>query len=255
MPISRAPRFLVAPGSLGETVVRLPAEEVRHLRVQRLGSGDTIVLCDGVGVERVGEIDHVDADGVTVRLVGDLVEGFVEREPALRCVLVQGIPVKLQRMDTIVRQATEVGVAAVLPVVAARSQDPSGGRAVLERRAERWRRIARSAAKQCGRTRVPLVSTPVEFAAIPWDEIPGFRLLMEPADAVPGVLGTVLAESVPQGGIAVLVGPEGGWSEAERAETRERGARAVRLGPRILRADTAGVAALVAVLHAWGDLD
>ena len=217
--------------------------------VRRLGPGERVVLFDGAGAVVVAELVQIGPDGAAARVIGP--EPATAESP-LRVWLVQAIPVKLPRMDAIVRQATEVGVDTVVPVLAARSQVPAGRLPVLERKAERWRRIAAEAAKQCGRAAVPEIGGPAAWADLNWDLLPEPRMVAD-TGAAPGSLAREL-DREPPAAVTILVGPEGGWSEAEVASAQARGAACVAMGPRVLRADSAGVALAATLQHRWGDL-
>lgn len=239
-------RYRVRRGALDDDTVELDAGEARHMAVRRLAPGDLVALFDGSGLEACGEIVGLDATGATVRIRE---RRATTAESPLALWLAQGLPVKLPRVDDVVRQATELGVAGILPVIAARSELPGGGAAALARRVSRWRRLAAAAAKQCGRGCVPEILDPVGWAEIPWERLPEPRLLLDP-------LGESLAIPVSDRppAASVLVGPEGGWSDREAQEAVEHRARRVRLGPRILRADSAAPAAIAVIQHRWGDL-
>ncbi len=241
-------RFRVEPGSLAGEFAELAREEDHHLRVMRLQAGTTVELFDGEGNGALGVLEEVAPDHVRVRVVGAVVDAA---ESPVAVTLVQAVPVKIQRLDTTVRLCTELGVREIIPVVGARSQVPAGGSAVLGRRAERWRRIAESAAKQCGRTVVPRIAPVVPLPEIRWTQLPTSRFLLQPT-AVRSLAAALRSSQETR--CAIFVGPEGGWDAAERSLLHEEGGAAVALGPRVLRADSAGPAALALVQAVWGDL-
>jgi len=242
------PRFRVAPGSLGAEFGYLAADEAHHLRVMRLQPGAPVELFDGAGIAAAGIVERTDPDSARVRVVG-LEPGKGESPVAIT--LVQAVPVKFQRLDVTVRLCTELGVAEILPVVSAHTQLPAGGLGVIERRVERWCRIAESAAKLSGRTAVPRIGEAIALADLNWANLSPARFLLEPTATVSlaAELGASSGESC-----ALLVGPEGGWDDDERALALQQGAAAVTLGPRVLRADSAGPAALAVVQASWGYL-
>jgi 16S rRNA (uracil1498-N3)-methyltransferase len=225
--------------------VDLPAAAAHHAaRVLRLKRGDEVLLFNGDGGEFAAHIEHLDARAVGVRIVA---WRDVERESPLRVTLIQGLAAG-ERMDYTIRKAVELGVAAVQPVTTKRSVVRlDAGRA--EKRAAHWRQIAIAACEQCGRNRVPEVLPLLDLG--PWLSLPptaALRLLLAPDAA--GALG---AMGRPAGGIALLVGPEGGLAPEEAAAALRAGFTAVRLGPRILRTETAALAALAALNALWGD--
>ena len=246
--MSSTRRFRVEPGSLANEFAEFARDEAHHLRVMRLQTGTTVELFDGEGNAALGVLEDGDSGQVRVRVL-DAVDASAESPVAVT--LVQAVPVKLQRLDTTVRLCTELGVREIVPVVGARTQLPAGGMLVLGRRADRWRRIAESAAKQCGRTVVPRIAPVAPLAEIEWAKLPTSRFLLQPT-AVRSLAAALRSSQETR--CAIFVGPEGGWDAAERACVREEGGGAVALGPRVLRADSAGPTALALVQAAWGDL-
>ncbi len=241
-------RFAIAPERVVDGRVTFDARQTRHLaRVLRLGPGDTVVASDGAGHDYTVSLDAVRprATGVVVGVAA------AAGESPLAVTLVQGLP-KGDKLETIVRAATELGVARVAPALAARTVVRLAERQAAVRLA-RWQRIAREAAKQSGRRVVPDVVAPRPLEAC-LDEArdADLALCLWERDATP--LATALNAAARPRRVAVLVGPEGGLERAEVDAARARGWRVVGLGARILRTETAGPA-LVAILQArWGDL-
>jgi 16S rRNA (uracil1498-N3)-methyltransferase len=241
-----APRFLcttpLRPGLAGETV-ELDAGAAHHAtRVLRLAVGDSVTLFDGTGGEYAAILVHIDKRGAAVR-----VERFVsvERESPLALTLAQGI-VATDAMDSAIRKAVELGATAIQPLVTARSAPmPDGERG--EKRVLHWRQIVAAAAEQSGRNRLPEVAAPRALAD--WlEEWQGTGIVLLP-DAPQGIA----ALARPPLPLAVLIGPEGGFDAREGAAARAKGFQALRLGPRVLRADTAAAAAIAVVQSAWGE--
>ncbi len=244
-----AARFYVAAPLAAEIVgtsFRLPDDVAHHaVRVLRLPLGAPIRLFDGRGGEYRAALDRIDRHGATARIDRfDPVEREWAGAPTLAIALVATDP-----MDAAVRKAVELGVAAIAPVVAARSQGaPAGTRA--EKRLLHWRSIAIAACEQCGRNRVPPIAPPV-----PLDEWLRSFAAAQGAGVIAGPgatrsLASFAAGSAPK---LVVVGPEGGFTEAEMARAVGRGLVPVHLGPRVLRADTAAVAALAILAAVCGD--
>lgn len=230
--------------TVGAQVV-LPAPAAHHaLRVLRLGIGDAIVLFTGAGGELAATIVHADKRHATVRI-----DGFdpIDREPALAVTLVQAIPAN-DAMDYAVRKAVELGVAAIAPVVSAQgARFPDGERG--DRRLAHWQQIAVAACEQCGRNRVPAVATPQHFATWLAQRNPARAGVM----LAPEATLTLPAMNRPTGPVDVLIGPEGGFNAHEVERALQSGIIAVRLGPRILRTETAVAAALAAINLLWSD--
>ncbi|HXG04237.1 MAG TPA: 16S rRNA (uracil(1498)-N(3))-methyltransferase [Candidatus Binatia bacterium] len=244
-------RFTLAPDRIHGDRVTFDPEESRHMtRVLRLGPGDVVVAGDGAGRD------------YTVRLesLGDTAAGTIvgvsanQAESPLAVTLVQGVP-KGDRMEAIVQALTQLGVRRVAPALTERvvvRLEPGRWR----ERARRWQRVAREAAKQCGRAVVPEVEPPapltdrlgladtVELALCLWEG--RARPLGEVLDAA--------AAGEPPRSIAVLVGPEGGLARTEVEAAEERGWQVVGLGPRILRTETAGPVIAAVLQFRFGDL-
>ncbi|HEV8474635.1 MAG TPA: 16S rRNA (uracil(1498)-N(3))-methyltransferase [Methylomirabilota bacterium] len=241
-------RFAIAPERVVDGRVTFDALETRHLaRVLRLKPGDTVVASDGAGHDFT-----VRLDAVRPRAAGTVLGvRAAAAESPLAITLVQGVP-KGDKLDTIVRAATELGVARIVPALTARSVVRLAGRAAEARR-ERWQRVAREAAKQCGRAVVPDVAAPRELAAcLDAARDADVALCLWEGDAP--ALALALADVAPPRRIAILVGPEGGLERAEVDAARARGWRVAGLGSRVLRTETAGPALLAILQSRWGDL-
>jgi 16S rRNA (uracil1498-N3)-methyltransferase len=227
---------------------RLPTGQAHHVaRVLRLASGDALTLFNGDGAEYDAVVARVAGDAVTVR-VGDA--RGCSRESPLEIVLGQALS-SGERMDYTVQKAVELGVAAIQPLAAARSVVRLTGERA-EKRVAHWQAVVVSACEQSGRNRVPPVAPVAELAA--WLARPAaggagaLRLLLSPA-------GATRLRDLPQpaASIMLLAGPEGGFTPEEEAAARHCGFTPVRLGPRVLRTETAAVAALAALQALWGD--
>jgi 16S rRNA (uracil1498-N3)-methyltransferase len=227
---------------------RLPSRQAHHVaRVLRLKAGDAVTLFNGDGAEYDAVVARIAGDAVTVK-VGDA-RGCA-RESPLEIVLGQALS-SGERMDYTVQKAVELGVAAIHPLAAVRSVVRLAGERA-EKRVAHWQAVAISACEQCGRNRVPPVAPVAELAA--W--------LVRPAVSGAGVLRVLLSPEGatglrdlprPVASIVLLAGPEGGFTPEEEAAARHCGFVPVRLGPRVLRTETAAVAALAALQALWGD--
>lgn len=211
-------------------------------RVLRLKTGDTLRLFDGSGGEHTALIESMTRHAVNLR-VGELESIDVESPLTVR--LIQGVA-RNERMDTIVQKATELGVADIYPVVCERSQYAPGGQRA-EARCERWQGIARSACQQSGRNRIPRIHPLQSFGEMMETALTGACLILNPqvADRLPTINPNI---------VQLAVGPEGGFSESELSLATERGWQHIALGPRVLRTETAAIAALSVVQFAYGDL-
>ncbi|MGE5591161.1 MAG: 16S rRNA (uracil(1498)-N(3))-methyltransferase [Bacillota bacterium] len=278
-------RFFVPPSALRSDSVVFSGDQLHQLtRVLRLGAGDRVMVLTGDGYESEVLLESVDRQQAVGRVLS---RSLNAAEPRLEVILVQGLP-KGDKMDLIVQKCTELGVARFWPVRTERAvvqlDEPRAAQ-----RQTRWQAIAREAAEQSRRGRIPVVlpvGTLTEaiaeagraaadrpgqvLALFPWEEAaassgavastgagdaPGGMGL---ADVVPG--GTGLADALQAADPATVsqvwlfIGPEGGFSRAEAALARQAGVRPVSLGPRILRTETAGLAAVTVVLFALDDL-
>jgi len=243
----RVPRLHVDEPVTAGAELRLPEGAARHLRaVLRLRPGAALVVFDGRGASYQAQLLAAARGEVRVRVGEPLAEDV---EAPLAVTLALGIS-RGERMDLAIQKAVELGVAAIQPLLTERSVVRLDGARAARRRAH-WQGVAVSACEQCGRNRVPPLApiAPLgDWLAAPAG--PGLRLMPDPRartglDALPG------AGNAP---LTLLVGPEGGLAPAERGLAAERGFTAVRLGPRVLRTETAVIAALAAVMTLWGDL-
>jgi len=240
------PRFFAPDLDAAARIARLPPGEAQHLtRVLRLNVGDAVTVFDGRGSEWMGRVAGTSRSGATVHL-GEPVDPAAE--PPVRVTLAVGL-LKGDQMDAVVRDATMLGATAIVPIASAHVAVPAAGRR-SDVAVERWARVAAASAKQCGRAVVPVVSPVTRFEAV----IAGWHLgptimCVEPARAAggPGSL-----PGVPPTDALLLVGPEGGWAEAEIEQAMYSGARLLHLGPRTLRAETAPTVALSVLWSAWG---
>jgi 16S rRNA (uracil1498-N3)-methyltransferase len=239
-----APRFYVDGALRAGASCALPEESAHHaVHVLRVRAGDEVTLFNGGGGEYAGRIASIER----LRVLVDLLEHrAIEREAPLRMVLVQGISAG-ERMDFTVRKAVELGVAEIHPVLAASSvARPRGERAAA--RHAHWQKIAIAACEQCGRNRIPVVHA-MRDAAEYRDGSPGRKILLAPA----AELRFSQACKGDATGYSIAAGPEAGFNAREEAVFLDAGFVPARLGPRVLRTETAGLAALAALSALRGD--
>ncbi len=226
--------------------VSLPTAAGHHIsRVLRLKEGAQLIVFDGSGGEYRAIISGVANGEVRVALKEFMPD---TAESQVRLTLVQGIS-RGERMDWTLQKATELGVAAIVPVLTTRSVVRLDDRQSLKKQ-EHWRAIVIGACEQSGRTRLPDVRAPVslqDFLTRSRNE--SLRLVLSPSAA--GSLASL--NSVPQE-VELLIGPEGGLDDAELALAEQANFIPVRLGPRVLRTETASVVALSVLQALWGDL-
>lgn len=225
----------------------LPETSAMHLtRVLRLQAGDGCVVFDGRGHEADGVLVAIGKRGARVR-IGDV--RTPGNESPLRITLLQGVA-RGDKMDLILQKGTELGVTAFVPVFSDRSEVKLDA-ARVAKRLEHWRGVVVSACEQSGRAFVPDVRPPVALANALATLAPATRLLLDPLAA----LSCGTAVTVDQRDIVLAVGPEGGWSPQDRLLLETQEFLGVRLGPRILRTETAGLAAIAAMQALHGDFD
>jgi 16S rRNA (uracil1498-N3)-methyltransferase len=241
MRTGRIPRFHVAAGLAAGASIELPREAAHHAtRVLRLRVGESLTLFNGIGGEYTATIASIGRDGTRVA-VGE--HQAQERESPLVVTLVQGIA-GADRMDFIIQKAVELGAAAIQPVLTSKSVvrlSKERG----EARLAHWQRIVIAACEQCGRNRIPEV--------FPAQSLAQYR---PPPDAVKVMLSPLAAtdlKGLARTPLVLAVGPEAGFDSGEEKLLAEKGFVAARLGPRILRTETAALAALAALNALRGD--
>ena len=243
-----APRFFF-PGPLQASdsgrEIALPEAPAHHaLRVLRLAAGDPLTLFTGAGGEFAATLVRADRRSAWVRI-----DGFdpIERESRLAATLVQGVAAA-DAMDAVVRRAVELGARAIQPVYTAHgARLPAGARG--EARLAHWRQIAQAACEQCGRNRLPAIHAVVELHDWLAQRTPAHAGVV----LAPAASRGIAEVSIPPHGVDVLIGPEGGLRDDETEAATRAGLVPVRMGPRIMRTETAVAAALAAINTVWGD--
>lgn len=240
VPMSEA-RFLVSPAELKRPQVVLSGAELRHLRVRRIRPGEFVWVTDGQGNERRGRVLLVERARAVIEFT---VQETLCRESPLAVTLCLAL-IQPAAVEFVVQKATELGATRFVLFRASRSV--SGASAV---RVSRWQRVAAEATKQCQRAVVPsLVAVEsLEAAISPLEAQLRIALAPESGSSIAD-----LAERPPES-VAIVVGPEGGFSPKELAALEATNVRRACLGPRILRSETAAIAALSVVQYLWGDL-
>jgi 16S rRNA (uracil1498-N3)-methyltransferase len=237
--------FCEGPLASGVELSLSPAGAYHVARVLRMREGAPLSVFDGSGQEFRAEIVRVAGDEVTVRL-NEALSGTAESP--LRIALLQGVS-RSERMDWTLQKATELGVASIAPVLTSRSVVRLDEKQALKKQSH-WRGIVIAACEQCGRSKIPHVAAPVtlrEHLATARKE--GLRLVLSPS--APGSLAGLA--SLPNK-VELLIGPEGGLDDDELLAAQKAGFMPVRLGPRVLRTETAAVVALTVLQALWGDL-
>ena len=233
-------RAALAPGAH----IELPEPVARHaVRVLRLPPGAPLVLFDGRGGEYPAHIERIERDRVMV-VLGAWRE--IERETPLAITLVQALQAG-DKMDFTIQKAVELGVRHIVPVDSRRSVMRLAGERAAKRVAH-WQGVVAAACEQCGRNQVPLVAPLEKLENWLAKPAPGALRLM----LMPNAEQT-LASITPATEVQLLIGAEGGLDPQEVLAAQQAGFQGVRLGPRVLRTETAGLAALAAMQTLWGD--
>ena len=238
------PRFFIDGTADGRAYIA-GADALHIAKALRMRPGEALTLCDGKGTDFDGVLETVTDRQVTVRITASRPS---QAEPTLAVTLYQGLP-KGDKMDWIIQKAVELGVTAVVPVATRRSVARLEGKA--DKKQERWQRIAAEAAGQCGRGMLPSVERPLS-----WNQALS-RLSGEPALVFYEGGGRPLRELVTPSTrrLSVFVGPEGGFDPEEIDAIRRQGGGVATLGPRILRCETAPLAALTLLMHLSGNME
>jgi 16S rRNA (uracil1498-N3)-methyltransferase len=243
-------RFFVPKENIQDKHGTVAGEEFTHLcKVLRLGPGDPIIIFDGTGREHEAVIRSLGASHADLEIVRSY---ETERESSLAATLALGLT-KGEKMDWVVEKTTELGVHTIVPFVSMYTV-PKLEEPRLAKRIMRWRKIALSAAKQCGRARIPEILPLTDFGALVRDSRPDvLKLLLWEAESGQ-TLNQVRATEPHVQSVLLVVGAEGGFSVEEANLARENGFYSVGLGRRILRAETAALAAVALAQFVWGDL-
>lgn len=237
----RLSRFYIAQ-PLTTGTVTLPESSAHYIsRVLRMQAGDALQLFDGSGQEFLGRLTEVGKKTVTVEL-----ESSQPGQPDsplhvhLGQVLSRG-----ERMDWAIQKATELGVTEITPLFSERCEVRLNTER-MQKRLEHWRQIAISACEQCGRSSVPVIHAPIAVEQWQHTVEADLKLVLHPT-------ASPLASHARPASIALLIGPEGGLSDAEVSAAQHAGFHAACFGPRVLRTETAPVVALSLMQHLWGD--
>ncbi|MDX9987692.1 16S rRNA (uracil(1498)-N(3))-methyltransferase [Thiothrix unzii] len=242
----RVPRFYVPQSFAVGQEFTLPNTTFRHaVQVLRLGVGEQLILFNGEGGEYFAQISNVSKRSASVQI-----DSFsaIDTESPAHLTLVQAV-IKPDKMDFSLQKAVELGVNTIQPLITQRSVVRIGKEQV-DKKLQHWEGIVVAACEQSGRTRMPNVQAPLTLER--WLETPfvGTRIILAPGD-FPRI--NALSADLPTP-IALLIGPEGGFTDEEVETCVQAGVMPVSLGPRILRAETASSAALALLQHRFGDL-
>ncbi|MEK5477105.1 16S rRNA (uracil(1498)-N(3))-methyltransferase [Paenibacillus sp. FSL R5-0407] len=249
-------RYFIEPAQFGEKTVTITGDDAKHIgRVMRSKPGDKLIVSDGESRDALAAIIAIDPQEVTAEIIETLEPSG---EPWFRVTVAQSLP-KGDKMETVIQKCTEIGAASFLPFLSERTVVQYDGKKE-EKRTARWRKIAKEAAEQAHRSRVPAVDSPVSWREL-LKGLSAYDLVClcyekEHGQQLRDVLKPFVGKH-PAGqpcSIAVIVGPEGGLSENEVSEAEAAGAVSIGLGRRILRTETAAMAALTCIMYESGEM-
>ncbi len=240
-------RFYADPSEMQKDSPQINGPDVRHMqKVLRHGPGDRVVLIDGSGYEYPAVIENLSRDTATFSVTGKILS---RTTPHLELVVAQGF-LKEKKMDTIIRHLTELGISRWIPVFSERSVARPDEKRLAER-GRRWEAIAIESLKQCGLSRLPEISRPRPLKELLKDPAPYDGKVVFWEEETESL--DALFPGKPQK-ILVLIGPEGGFSSGEIEQAKAAGFQSASMGPRILRAETASIAACTLIQYIYGDM-
>jgi 16S rRNA (uracil1498-N3)-methyltransferase len=240
------PRFYCPPPLPLSGSFELPPDAAHHAaRVLRLREGDAVQIFDGIGNERHGVIAELGGKRV---VIGNLTAVDSDRESPLKVLLAQALA-SSEKMDWVIQKATELGVTEIQPIDTERSVARLSAERTTKR-LEHWQQVAISACEQCGRNVLPQIHAPLDIMV--WlqqmRERPDAKFILLPQGAA-----ALHAQAKPHGRVALLIGAEGGFTQAESDAALRCGFTPIRMGARVLRTETAAIAGLAALQTLWGD--
>ncbi len=252
-------RYFIPAERFGADTVTIEGDDARHLqRVMRAAIGDEVICSDGVSREALVRICAMDKSGVTAEIVRELP---MMAEPAVQVWIAQSLP-KGDKMETVIQKGAEIGAARFLPFLSERTVVQYDARKEIKR-GERWQKIAKEAAEQAHRNRIPEVASVLSWKQLlklaPETDAAWICYEKENGLQIKQALEEALSKASPSGGgtlnkVLLAVGPEGGFTEQEVQQAEAAGFRSISLGKRILRTETAAMVGLTCILYETGEL-
>lgn len=244
-------KFFVPQKNIQGNNAVIKGEDVKHIyKILRMQKGDNIYINDCCGNEYLGQIESITKDSVNVLLINKL---DINNESNLKIYLYQGIP-KASKMDFIIQKCVEAGVTEIIPAITERVIGKS--EAEKPAKIERWNKIALEACKQCKRSIIPAIKSPVCFSSL-LKQLHDMDLIVVPYEnenkfGIKKMMKSLDKKSIHKA--AIVIGPEGGFEENEIELLKKAGAYIVTLGPRILRTETAGLVTSCILMYELGDM-
>ena len=235
------PRFFVSPDSVRENEIEITGIDVNHIKnVLRMQPGESVEVCDGQGTDYACVIKSLERESVTLDIESSSPSSTELKQ---RLYLFQGLP-KSDKMELIIQKAVELGVYEIIPTVTSRCIVKIDAKKE-DKKIARWQQISEAAAKQSGRGIIPKIKAPMTLKEA-LEYARAIDTVLVPYEKAEGIESTrdILSEAKDKGSVAVFIGPEGGFDEKEIELAGEMGAKAITLGKRILRTETAGLCVL-----------
>lgn len=245
-------RFFVEPSEIYDNyIVIKDKEDINHIaKVLRLENDNNIIICDGFGNDYNVEIEKIEKSNIIVRIIG---KAKNKCQPNIETFLFQGIP-KSSKMELVIQKAVELGITKIFPIITERTIVKFDNKRSIDKKVERWQRVAREACKQCNRGIIPEVNVPIYFKDAV-DFAKKLDLVILPyVKEESRSLKKVFNDSREIKNAGIIIGPEGGFTEKESATALINGFEVVTLGPRILRTETAGFTVLSILMYEIGDI-
>lgn len=249
-------RYFVQPEQFGDEIVKITGEDVKHIaRVMRSQIGDKIIVSDGITKVAISEIIVMEQQEIQARITEWLTS---QAEPNIQVTVAQSLP-KGDKMEIVIQKCTEIGAATFLPFLSERTVVQYDQKKE-EKRVQRWCKIAKEAAEQAHRDVIPQVLAPTSWkqllASLVDFDLVCFCYEKENGQQLRDIVAPFIDEMLPdqQYRVAIVVGPEGGFSEAEVLAAEAAGATSIGLGRRILRTETAAMAALTCIMYESGEM-
>jgi 16S rRNA (uracil1498-N3)-methyltransferase len=243
-------RYFIPPEQFGENTVIILGDDAHHLlKVLRVHEGHQVICCDGISREAIVEITELTKGLITAVIVERL---EINNEPKTKVWIAQSLP-KADKMETVIQKCTEIGAVRFIPFISDRTIVQYDHKKEAKR-LERWEKIAKEAAEQSHRNRIPTVDSLTTWKSL-LELLPELQLALicyEKETAM--TFKAMLQKHSPLENILIIIGPEGGFTSKEIKEAETAGCQSVSLGKRILRTETAAMAALTCILYETGEM-
>jgi 16S rRNA (uracil1498-N3)-methyltransferase len=243
------PKFFVKSLDIFNQEINITGDDINHIKnVLRLRLGDNIIVTDERGMDYTVKLESFEATHIRTSIIQSYIN---KSEPNVKVTLFQGIP-KSDKMDLIIQKCVELGVSKIVPVVTERTIVKIENQKDAIKKTERWQKIILEAAKQCNRGIVPQIMIPISFnEALECAGEAELGIIPYEKEVSNGLRG-LLKQGIKS--VSVIIGPEGGFTENEIKRAENKGIKAVTLGPRILRTETAGIAVMSILMYELGDV-